>query len=111
MCATCFIDEVINVARHSQCGCRMIRRPRQKSRAARIAGSFGNERQIFAERMIEREIVPDHFRGRAGEEETISPLLDVNAVRADRSHITVAALFPMEDLAGIERAREIEIRC
>jgi len=29
MCATCFIEEVIKVARHSQRGCRMMRSPRQ----------------------------------------------------------------------------------
>lgn len=59
--------------------------------------------------MIEREIIPEHFRGRAGEEEPISPLLHVNAVRANRSRIAVPAFFPMKDLSGIERAREIEI--
>ena len=31
MCATCFIEEVMNVATHSQAGCRTIRSPRQKS--------------------------------------------------------------------------------
>ena len=60
--------------------------------------------------MIEREIGSDNFRSRAGEAETLSPILHVNAVRANRSRIAVAALFPMEDLAGIECAREIEIR-
>ena len=48
MCATCFIDEVMNVARHSHAGCRTIRMPRQKSRAAAIAGSAGKVAQISA---------------------------------------------------------------
>ena len=41
MCATCFIEEVMNVATHSHRGWRTIRIPRQNSRAADIAGSPG----------------------------------------------------------------------
>ena len=64
----------------------------------------------FREWVIEREIVSDNLRGRAGKEKPASTLLHVNAGRADRPRIAVAAFFPMKDLAGIERAREIEIR-
>jgi hypothetical protein len=55
-------------------------------------------------------MVSDNLRSRAGEDEPISPLLHVNAVRTDRARITVAASFPMEDLAGVQRARKIEVR-
>ena len=48
ICATCFIDEQMNVARHSQFGWRMMRRPRQKSRASSITRSRGKEWQIFS---------------------------------------------------------------
>ena len=41
------------------------------------------------ERMVQREIACDNSRRRAGEEETIALLLHVNAVRADRSCITI----------------------
>src|SRR5207248_1497700 len=46
MCFTCFIEEQINVARHSHFGWRIIRSPRQKSRAAFMAWSRGNDAQI-----------------------------------------------------------------
>src|SRR6266849_6741641 len=46
MCATCFIDEQIKVARHSHFGWRMILKPRQNCFAAFIAGSSGNDAQI-----------------------------------------------------------------
>src|SRR6202030_3234973 len=48
ICATCFIDEQMKVARHSHFGWRMIRNPRQNSLAAPITGSSGNEAQISA---------------------------------------------------------------
>jgi hypothetical protein len=38
-------------------------------------------------------------------------LLHINALRADRPSVAVATFFPMEDLAGIECPREIEIGC
>ena len=59
MCATCFIDEQMNVARHSHFGCRMIRRPRQKL-ARRVHRRIVRKRRAdFRERMIEREIMRD----------------------------------------------------
>ena len=60
--------------------------------------------------MIQREIISDNLSGRAGEEETISLLLHINAVRADRSRVTGTTSFPMKDLTGIQRAHQIEIR-
>lgn len=59
--------------------------------------------------MIQRKIVRYHLGRRAAKPEPFLPLLHVHAVRADRSRIAVSAFFPMEDLSGIERARQIEI--
>jgi hypothetical protein len=63
----------------------------------------------LGERMIERKIVRYHLGRHAAKPKPLSSLLSVNAVRANRSRITVSAFFPMEDLSGIERARQIEI--
>ena len=41
MWATCFIGEVMNVARHSHRGCRRMRIPRHAASAARLNGSEG----------------------------------------------------------------------
>lgn len=42
MWAACFIEDMMNVARHSQRGRRMIGSPRRISRASRLNGSVGN---------------------------------------------------------------------
>ena len=41
----------------------------------------------------------------------VPPLLYVNGSIADYSHESMPDLLPMKDLAGIERHRQIEIRC
>jgi hypothetical protein len=40
----------------------------------------------------------------------MSTLLDVNRTLADGPHKSLAHFFPVENLAGIERLREIESR-
>ena len=44
----------MNMAKHSQRGCRMIRSPWQYSRAAFMTGSSGNEAQICASGLVSR---------------------------------------------------------
>ena len=67
MCATCFIDEQIKVARHSHFGCRIIRRPLQKSRAAFIADykeKFANPYKAAELGFIDDVIYPHTLRAR-----------------------------------------------
>jgi hypothetical protein len=63
--------------------------------------------------MIEREISGERLRGHTGEEEAFATLLHEHRPGANRSHVPRAEIFPMEHLAGIERAREVEVvhRC
>ena len=57
MCATCFIDEVMKVARHSQRGCRMMRKPATKIPRRSHRRIVRKRTADFRQRMIEREIV------------------------------------------------------
>jgi hypothetical protein len=59
--------------------------------------------------MIEGKIFRERLRCHAGEEELFASLLYVNGFGPNCSHMTGAAGFPMKDLAGIERAREVEL--
>jgi hypothetical protein len=59
--------------------------------------------------MIESEIVPDQFLRSACKLQHFARLFYIDWLRADRSDEPAVNLFPMKDLAGIERAREIEI--
>ncbi len=60
--------------------------------------------------MIEREVVADQCRRSARDEKLIVSLLHIHRPLVDHSHETRTERFPMKNLAGIERLREIEIR-
>jgi hypothetical protein len=44
------------------------------------------------------------------EKEPFASLFHVNRIRFNRSHMTRAVIFPMEDLAGVKSPRQIEVR-
>ena len=108
MCATCFIDEVMNVASTPS---EVAGYPKAFAKIpGRAHRGIGRERTAnLCERMIERKIVRYHLRCHTIKQKPLLPLFHVNAARANRSRIATPAFFPMEDLSGIERARKIEL--
>ena len=86
--------------------------PQSRTKIARGAHCriVGEGATNLRERMIERKIMADDLRACAANEKAISSLLHKHSLGVDRSRVTLAAFFPMEDLAGIEGFIQVEIR-
>ena len=61
--------------------------------------------------MIEREIICYDLRRHAGEMQSFAILLDVNRHVTNGADEPSALFLPVKNLTGIERHREIKIRC
>ena len=68
-------------------------------------------RANLIERVIEREIIHQYFRRHAGKVQRFPNLLDVNRRLTNSADKSAALFLPMKNLTGIERHREVKIRC